>query len=201
MLMLGWSVRVGFVPSSAIALARHVSVCGSSDMVGLSHKRASRTYSRVDQGATQARTPDCANGTDRRFPTANRLYNHSIAVAAPWEVHSVIRTALITFVVLAVPGVAEEPKESAKPKSRSFDFTYETTVTGLKPGETARIWLPVASSSSDQTVEIVEKMVPPTARIETEPKHQNRILYSEAKADDNGNIPLRVVYRVTRKEV
>ena len=35
-------------------------------------------------------------------------------------------------------------------RSRTFQFTYAAVVTGLKPDQTARIWVPAAQSNDDQ---------------------------------------------------
>ena len=95
--------------------------------------------------------------------------------------------------------VAEKPKE--KSKSRTFEFTYAATVTGLPAEKTAHIWLPVPQTTNDQEVEIVSKDLPAEAKIEKESKYGNKILYFEAKADKDGSIPLKVTYRIKRLEV
>jgi uncharacterized protein (TIGR03000 family) len=86
-------------------------------------------------------------------------------------------------------------------KTRHFFFTYDTTVTGLEPGKTARIWLPVPPSNEDQEVTIAKEKLPATPQLGSEPKYGNKILYLEAKAGDDGTIPLSVTYEVKRKEV
>jgi uncharacterized protein (TIGR03000 family) len=88
-----------------------------------------------------------------------------------------------------------------KAKSREFFFTYSGVVTDLKPGETARIWLPMPRNSLEQSVELVKQELPGKSTVSTEAKHGNRILYCEAKADDKGMIPFSVTYRVLRFEV
>jgi transglutaminase-like putative cysteine protease len=85
--------------------------------------------------------------------------------------------------------------------TRTFQFTYAAAVTGLKPGQTARIWLPTASSNADQVASIVSKELPAEGKIGRESLYGNHILYLEAKADAEGRIPLKVVYKVTRREV
>jgi transglutaminase-like putative cysteine protease len=91
-----------------------------------------------------------------------------------------------------------------KPKParvRTFRFTYAATVTDLKPGELARIWLPIPPSNEEQQVEIVEKDLPVAGRIQTAKPHGNRILFLEAKTNEKGAIPVRMVYRVKRREL
>jgi transglutaminase-like putative cysteine protease len=96
------------------------------------------------------------------------------------------------------------PAGAASPtgaRSRTFEFTYAATVTGLEPGQSARVWLPVPPSNDDQEVKVVRKELPAQGRLTREPEYGNRILYLEARADAHGKVPLQVVYRVTRREV
>jgi transglutaminase-like putative cysteine protease len=85
--------------------------------------------------------------------------------------------------------------------ARTFRFTCAATVAGLKPGQTARVWLPVPPSNADQNTVFVEKDLPAEARLGREPQYGNEILSFEAKAATTGEIPLKVVYKVTRREV
>ena len=113
-----------------------------------------------------------------------------------------IRTAysLVLSFVFCMTATAAEPP-TATPRSRSFLFTYAATVTGLQPGESARIWLPLAASNDDQEVKIQARDLPVEGKINREPLYGNQILYVEAKAGADGTIPLKIVYRVTRREV
>lgn len=105
----------------------------------------------------------------------------------------------------ATTAAVDSPRDSLKtpPKVREFAFIYQATVTGLNPGQTARLWLPVAPSNADQTATIVSQKAPTGARCQLgkEPKYQNAILYVEASADAQGTIPVEVVYRVLRNEL
>ncbi|HMB94798.1 MAG TPA: transglutaminase-like domain-containing protein [Tepidisphaeraceae bacterium] len=106
--------------------------------------------------------------------------------------------AMISMVAMAAMSFAADntPKTAA---SRAFTLTYSATVTGLSPGQAARIWLPVAQSSADQDVTIVSQ--PSGAQINSEPVHNNQILYVDGKADGDGKIPLSLTYKVVRREV
>lgn len=84
---------------------------------------------------------------------------------------------------------------------REFSFSYEATITGLAPGALARIWLPVARSNRHQQVEIDSLDLPGEPRFTIEQRYGNQLLYTEARADDEGRIPLSVVYSVRRTEV
>src|SRR3954453_14357196 len=87
------------------------------------------------------------------------------------------------------------------PRTREFHFRYQATVTGLKPGEVARVWLPVPPSNADQEVSIVERDLPAAGKFDKEPEYGNRILYVEAAANGQGKVPLSLTYRIKRKEV
>jgi transglutaminase-like putative cysteine protease len=107
--------------------------------------------------------------------------------------------ALLLVAGLAGPAGAEAGKAGSH--SRTFRFTYEATVKGLKPGQKARIWLPVPPSTAAQDVAIVSEDLPAKGRQGTEKQYSNRMLYVEARANREGKVPLQVVYRVTRREV
>jgi hypothetical protein len=108
------------------------------------------------------------------------------------------------FVVLFLTDFGRTGEQTpARPavKSRTFQFTYAATVTGLAPNQKARVWLPVPPSNDEQDVRLVSKQLPAEGKIDTEPKSGNRMLYVEAKADAEGKVPLQVVYQVTRREL
>jgi transglutaminase-like putative cysteine protease len=108
---------------------------------------------------------------------------------------------LLPWPGLALAAVLLAEPEAAKPRARTFEFTYAATVTGLEPGQAARVWLPVPPSDDDQDVTILARKLPAEGRIAREPVYGNRVLYLEAKADAQGKVPLGMVYRVTRREV
>src|SRR5262245_43778452 len=85
---------------------------------------------------------------------------------------------------------AAPAQDKASPRSRTFLFAYQTSVTGLPPGKMARIWLPMAPSTEEQHVKIETKDVPPGARLTSEPQYGNEILYVEAKPDAAGTVAL-----------
>lgn len=107
--------------------------------------------------------------------------------------------ALISLAGTASADPASEPGQV--PTSRSFRFTYAATVTGLKPGEEARIWLPVPLSDEHQKVRLISRNLPAKAQVEKGTEYGNHFLYMEARANAQGEIPLQVVYAVTRDEV
>lgn len=102
---------------------------------------------------------------------------------------------LLTLLALA-PALA-----AAEPKTRTFKFTYEGTVTGLTPGQEARVWVPVPQTTDDQEVLKVVKRTPAEATPHTEKQFGNKVFYMAAKADPDGNVPFTFVYTVKRKEV
>jgi transglutaminase-like putative cysteine protease len=110
----------------------------------------------------------------------------------------------MTFAMWMIGGttvVADEQPVVKAPRSRTFVFTYGGAVTGLAPGQKARVWLPVPPSNGEQTVETVEKTLPAKAEINNDALYGNQILFFEAAANKEGEIPFSLRYRVTRKEV
>jgi uncharacterized protein (TIGR03000 family) len=53
-----------------------------------------------------------------------------------------------------------DDKGASTPRAREFLFTYAATVTGLQPGQAARIWVPVPPSNEDQRVRVVPRAQP-----------------------------------------
>lgn len=85
--------------------------------------------------------------------------------------------------------------------TRTFDFAYNATITGLKPGQTARVWLPVPPANEDQRVTLLDRKTPGRARETREQEYGNSILYVEAMADAQGEIRISNTYRVMRNTI
>ena len=85
-------------------------------------------------------------------------------------------------------------------KQRRFHFTYAATINHLAAGESASVWLPVAQSSAEQTVTLKHVRVPGKYRITTEKQFGNRLIYFEATANEQGEIPVEVEYLIERRE-
>lgn len=83
---------------------------------------------------------------------------------------------------------------------REFRFVYGGAITGLEPGAKARVWLPVAASGPDQQVTRESVALPVEFQETKDGRHGNPLIYFEAEADDAGEIPFEVVYRVGRSE-
>lgn len=111
-----------------------------------------------------------------------------------------VRLLYLAPLLLLPAALAAEDAGAAK--SRKFLLTYAPTVSGLQPGQTARIWLPVPPTNDEQLVETVKFEAPGSQpKLEQEKRLGNRMYYIEAKADAEGKIPVSATYRVTRKEV
>jgi transglutaminase-like putative cysteine protease len=111
------------------------------------------------------------------------------------------RAGLLCTALGLLPASAADGAKPVKPRKRSFVFTYAATVTGLKPGQTARIWLPVPATTREQEVRVLSWELPGIPKRGRDPTYGNHIFFVEGKADGNGKIPLRLTYRVTRHEV
>ncbi|HKI31442.1 MAG TPA: transglutaminase domain-containing protein [Gemmataceae bacterium] len=109
-----------------------------------------------------------------------------------------IRVSLPAALLAVLPLLcAAEPTA----KKRTFLFTYSGAVTGLKPGEKARVWLPVPPANDDQEVKCDAEELPAGAKEGKDPQYGNTVLYFEAAADKDGTVPFLRTYRVTRREV
>jgi transglutaminase-like putative cysteine protease len=94
-----------------------------------------------------------------------------------------------------------DEKSRAERAVRTFRFDYGATLTGLKAGEEVRVWLPVPPSNDEQQVEIVAQELPAEATLGTEMKYGNQMLSFAMKAPEGGSLPMRVSFRVERREV
>jgi transglutaminase-like putative cysteine protease len=104
------------------------------------------------------------------------------------------------FVPLAALTAQEKKGKPVTVKKRHFLFTYAGKVKALQPGQTARVWLPVAVSGPQQTVVLRKRETPAAGKIYKEPQYGNTMFYFSAKADANGEIPFALTYDVRRKE-
>ncbi len=106
---------------------------------------------------------------------------------------------LVTLPLLAAGVPPADDKPAAK--ARTFLFTYAATVTGLTPGEKARVWLPVPPTNAEQDVKLEEDRLPAPAKVGREAQYGNEIAFFEAAADKDGKVAFARTYRVTRNEV
>ncbi len=109
-------------------------------------------------------------------------------------------TITVLLLICAASFLEAEPPRT-RPKSREFLFSYQALVAGLRPGQTARIWLPVPPSNAEQKVAIVHQDLPAEARVGREGRFGNQILYVETKVGQQVLVPLTIVYRVQRREI
>jgi transglutaminase-like putative cysteine protease len=108
---------------------------------------------------------------------------------------------LAAAVALMGVGSADNSARAQQPESRTFQFTYTTTVTGLTPGKTAKVWLPLPPTTPHQEVTAEKQTVPGKSSVGTDPLYGNKMLFVEAVADKDGNLPVTLVFKVVRKEV
>jgi hypothetical protein len=109
-------------------------------------------------------------------------------------------TIVCTSWLLPNPATAQTPKPG-EPKARSFLFTYAGKVTDLKPGATARVWLPMAVANGQQEVSIASQQFPVEPKITKDKQYGNTMLYFEGTANGSGEVPFEVAYKVLRREV
>jgi transglutaminase-like putative cysteine protease len=107
----------------------------------------------------------------------------------------------IPLLTMITAAVAPAQNIDAAAKQRTFLFTYAATVTGLRPGQVARVWLPEPPSDEDQRVTTVRQDLPAPPLLGVEPRYGNHLLYIETPANADGSVSLRMTYRITRREV
>lgn len=95
----------------------------------------------------------------------------------------------------------EKTQSRDGPRSRRFLFTYSGIVKDLKPGGNADIWLPMPSDTSLQEIDVVRQETPTPGKSGRDKLYGNQMLFFRAKADEKGEIPFSLTYKVTRKEV
>ena len=78
-----------------------------------------------------------------------------------------------------------------------FEFTYRAIVPEII--DTGRMWIPLPSTDSFQTVEIISLTVPGEQRVLEEQEHGNRILFLELGTEDSGKT-IEIRYKVERRE-
>lgn len=138
------------------------------------------------------------------FGIAGLLAAVSIGIGATASYGLSVRAAITGKTTSPANSAKQETVASTKPtslKSRQFLFTYFATVSGLENGQTARIWLPVPPSNSDQEVKIEKQELPAKGTRGKESKFGNEILYVEARANKEGQTSLAMTYRIKRREV
>lgn len=92
-------------------------------------------------------------------------------------------------------------RSDADVRSRTFKFIYGAVLTELRPGSSVRVWLPVAPSNHDQDVTLIHINVPGPYRRTTESGYGNRVIFFEATANEQGEVPIEVSYRICRREL
>jgi transglutaminase-like putative cysteine protease len=111
----------------------------------------------------------------------------------------VLGQSLAAILLSALP--LQVVAEDAPARKRVFTFTYAGTVTGLTPGQKARVWLPVPPSTGDQQVKLEAQDLPAEAKDTRDAEYGNAILYFEAPADRDGTVTFARTYQVTRHEL
>ena len=99
--------------------------------------------------------------------------------------------------VQAKPG----QQRKTSPESRSFEFRYGAMIDALPPGSRIRIWLPVPPSNAHQSVRRIAAELPFAAKLTTEHKFGNKMLYMDGRVSSRTSLAVAVTYRVRRTEV
>ena len=84
---------------------------------------------------------------------------------------------------------------------RAFRFVYGATLTDIEPGKKVRVWIPMATSNHEQDIDFESTKLPAAFQETKETKFGNSVIYFEATANEKGEVPMEVSYRVIRREL
>ena len=114
---------------------------------------------------------------------------------------------ILTFSIAIVIGISifgtqdlpalQEPEHAG---ARKFAFRYGASVTGLEPGATARVWVPIAQDNEHQQIEITGVSTPTAMVQNRDATYGNRIGYFEIEVEESGTFGFRINYEVHRTE-
>jgi uncharacterized protein (TIGR03000 family) len=162
----------------------------------------------ADANLTIGDHPTKQTGAERTFisPPLEAGKTYTYELKATWQENgkekTVTRRATVAAGKRTVIDMTGEPADkAAAAKKRTFLLTYSGAVTGLKPGEKARVWLPVPPTNDDQDVKLESQDLPADPKEGKDAQYGNKVLYFEAAADKDGTVPFARTYRVTRREV
>jgi transglutaminase-like putative cysteine protease len=115
-----------------------------------------------------------------------------------------MKPKILVMLVLAScvfqPAVRAAANESPS-TLRTFEFTYTATLAKLPSGShDVRIWIPMATTDSHQTVVLEKVQSPFTLRRTRAPEYGNRMFYAEFHTPQSSLPAFTMIYRVTRRE-
>ena len=122
-----------------------------------------------------------------------------------------ILSLLLIFALLPSFAMAQEIKSEFNPDAvasddasidfRAFRFVYGATLTDIEPGKKVRVWIPMATSNHEQDIDFESTKLPAAFQETKETKFGNSVIYFEATANEKGEVPMEVSYRVIRREL
>ncbi len=113
------------------------------------------------------------------------------------QVGRVVITIATIFACALAAGAAEP---AGNPQVRRFRLSYAVHISGLKPGERARVWMPVPPNNDQQRVFVLAQQLPGPSQQAREKKYENDVLFFEAEATSSGQVDARTEFNVTRHE-
>ncbi len=84
-------------------------------------------------------------------------------------------------------------------QTRSFEFRYGATIKELPSGAQVKVWIPIAETNPQQSVELKKSESPGTLNFGRDAEHQNKIGSFAFTADATTAAKFEVIYAVERK--
>ncbi len=91
--------------------------------------------------------------------------------------------------------------ESAEPKVRTFNLAYNVTLTDLPPNAMLGVWMPMPESNADQSVRLIETLLPTVAKHTRDKRYGNAMLTFDTVDAVAGVMSFGATWRVERREV
>src|SRR5262245_58260930 len=89
------------------------------------------------------------------------------------DIRRIIVGGLAAVLACSLTASAAEPLGDLK--VRRFQLSYAVSIAGLKPGDTARLWMPVPPNNDEQKVHVAEQKLPGPSQQGREKKYGNDI--------------------------
>jgi transglutaminase-like putative cysteine protease len=111
--------------------------------------------------------------------------------------------AVVMLLVISSTGsfAARKDGDAAKPKLRTFQFTYVTEVSEIPANaQEVSIWVPYPQSDANQQISDMKITSPYPTEVMREPTYGNKMLYVRIKQPKQPSVKIEMSFKVARRE-